>query len=111
MEPHLSSRADQDDPDERPHRDLVIRVGHEELIVRQRYETLSIVNDAAAAVLFIVGSALFFRPATSTAATWLFLIGSTMMLFRPMIRLTRRIHLRRHHTVVAGRPHETAMDF
>ncbi len=110
MSRHISSRPDDTDPDERPRRDLVIRIGDRELVIRQRYETLSILNDTIAALMFIVGSALFFSPRTAHAATWLFLIGSVSMLARPAIRLARRIHLRRQQDTLAG-AHETSMDF
>ncbi|MEG3613944.1 YrhK family protein [Isoptericola haloaureus] len=87
--------------------DLTLRIGHEELVVRQRYETLSIVNDILIGVWFVVGSALFFSESTATAGTWLFLLGSVQMLLRPAIRLRRRLHLQR-----LGSPHaETARDF
>ncbi|MET4704704.1 YrhK family protein [Frigoribacterium sp. UYMn621] len=87
---------------------LTVAVGNHELIVRQRYEALSIANDILIALWFIVGSALFFSPSTSTTATALFLIGSVQMIVRPLIRLTRRIHLGR---IGSGEPRETARDF
>lgn len=107
---HIRSRPDETDPDQHPRRDLLIRIGDEELVIRQRYETLSILNDTVAALMFIVGSALFFSPSTSYAATWLFLVGSASMLIRPAIRLSRRIHLRRRQGTRSG-AHETSMDF
>ncbi len=59
---------------------LTFTVGREEVVVRQRWETASI---------------LFFWESTSLAATWFFLVGSIQFLGRPVIRLRRRIHLRR----------------
>jgi hypothetical protein len=85
---------------------LTLALGNHELVVRQRYEVLSIANDILIGLWFIVGSALFFSP--STAATVLFLIGSVQMIVRPLIRLTRRIHLGR---IGSGEPRETARDF
>ncbi|MBT0959200.1 YrhK family protein [Alphaproteobacteria bacterium KMM 3653] len=55
------------------------------------YEIAYTVNDFGAAVLFILGSALFFDDATATLATWLFLIGSLMFGLRPAIKLAREI--------------------
>lgn len=75
--------------------DLTFTIGREELVVRQRWETASIANDALIAVWFVVGSILFFWESTSLAATWFFLVGSIQFLGRPVIRLRRRIHLRR----------------
>ena len=63
-------------------RDLDIRVGHHELVIRQRYEVLSIAND--------------------------FVLGSIQMMLRPTIRFVRRTHLQRIRPV---QPHETSMDF
>ncbi len=51
--------------------------------------------DAAAAVAFVVGSALFFSEATQTAATWLFLIGSVFFAIRPCVHLARDFHMAR----------------
>ena len=67
-----------------------------ELVLRRRYETISILNDLLIAVWFIVGSILFFSDSTATAGTWLFLIGSVQLAIRPTIRLVRRTHLVRH---------------
>lgn len=74
--------------------DLDIALGGQELVLHNRYETLSITNDALIAVWFIIGSILFFNEDTATAGTWLFLIGSVELLIRPVIRLTRNIHIR-----------------
>ncbi len=90
-----------------PQRDLTIRIGHEELRIRRRYETLSIGNDVLIALWFLVGSVLFFREATSTAATWCFLLGSIEFLIRPAIRIARRIHIGR----VGGSQTDSADDF
>ncbi|MEO9221449.1 MAG: YrhK family protein, partial [Mycobacteriaceae bacterium] len=35
---------------------IEFRIGHDEIVLRQRYEILSIVNDILVAVWFIVGS-------------------------------------------------------
>ena len=88
---------------------LTIRIGHDELIIRKRYEVLSIVNDILVALWFIVGSILFFSDATTIAGTWCFLAGSIELLIRPLIRLSRRVHLTR----IAGRDAavETSADF
>jgi hypothetical protein len=74
---------------------LVLRIGHEELFIRKCYEVLSIINDILIAVWFIVGSALFFSEETTTLGTWLFLLGSIELGIRPIIRLSRHLHLRR----------------
>ncbi len=89
---------------------LIIHIGHDELVIRQRYETLSIANDVLTALMFVAGSIMFFKESTTYAATWLFTIGSVLFLIRPLIRLTRRVHLRRMHTDPSGST-ETSMDF
>lgn len=75
--------------------DAIVKVGAEEVVIRNRYETLSIANDVIVGVLFVVGSVLFLREATTTAGTWLFVVGSAQFLLRPCIRLARHVHLRR----------------
>lgn len=47
--------------------------------------------DFLAAVMFVVGSVLFFDEATTYAGTWLFLIGSILFGLRPAIRLYREL--------------------
>lgn len=74
--------------------DLEVDLGGRELVLHNRYESLSIVNDVLVAVWFIVGSILFFNESTATAGTWLFLAGSIELLIRPVIRLSRNIHIR-----------------
>ena len=91
--------------------DLLIRIGHDELVIRRRYETLSIANDTLAALLFIVGSILFFWSSTTVTATWLFVVGSVLMLLRPAIRLSRRFHLTRRRGQDPAGSHESSMDF
>ncbi|MGJ9413407.1 YrhK family protein [Aeromicrobium sp. CF4.19] len=74
---------------------LTITLGHDELVIRRRYEVLSILNDLLVALWFVVGSILFFFESTTTIGTWFFLVGSLQLMLRPMIRLTRRVHLQR----------------
>ncbi|EKF74616.1 hypothetical protein A11A3_07348 [Alcanivorax hongdengensis A-11-3] len=75
----------------------VIRIGHEELVIRQRYEVISILNDILIGIWFVVGTVFMFYESLVYAGTWLFLIGSIEMLIRPVIRLSRRVHLKRFH--------------
>ncbi|MBB2975930.1 hypothetical protein FHX49_001497 [Microbacterium endophyticum] len=75
--------------------DLDIRIGNDELVIRNRYETLSITNDFLIGVMFVVGSILFLWSSTTTVGTVFFIIGSAQLLIRPSLRLSRRFHLRR----------------
>jgi len=75
--------------------DLVVRIGRDELVIRQRYEAMSIANDVLIGLWFLVGTILFFDDSTVYYGTWLFLIGSIEMLIRPTIRLARHMHLKR----------------
>lgn len=84
--------------------DLVVRLGRDELVIRRRYEVVSIVNDVLIGLWFLVGTILFFDDATVYYGTWLFLIGSIEMLIRPTIRLARHLHLQR---LRAGSPGAT----
>lgn len=89
--------------------DLTIHIGHDELIIRQRYEALSIANDILVGMWFVVGSILFFWSSTGTLAIWLFLVGSIEMIIRPIIRLARKVHLAKIRGDSAGA--ESAFDF
>jgi len=74
---------------------LTLRLGHEALSIRKRYETLSILNDFLIAIWFLLGSMLFLFPAWEKTAVWLFIVGSAQFLIRPSIRLAHQVHLRR----------------
>jgi len=68
--------------------DVTVRIGPDELRIRGVYETVSIVNDVMVALWFVV--------------------GGVQLLIRPLIRLTRRVHLGR---IAPGSPAATARDF
>lgn len=48
--------------------------------------------DVAAAVLFIIGSVMFFSDEWQTPGTWCFLIGSICFALKPSIRICREIY-------------------
>lgn len=74
---------------------LTIKIGHEELLIRRRYETLSIVNDFMIAIWFLIGSVFFLHADLVTSGTWLFILGSAQLAVRPVLRLAAHIHLQR----------------
>lgn len=74
---------------------ITIRLGHEELLIRRRYETLSIINDFMIAVWFFVGSVFFLDNSLVTDGTWLFILGSGQLAIRPALRLAAHVHLKR----------------
>lgn len=75
--------------------DITLHIGREELVIRQRYRVVSIVNDVLIGVWFLIGSFMFFSDSLMFAGTCLFVIGSIEMLIRPVIRLFRHLHLQR----------------
>lgn len=87
MEP---ARPDPSDPNA-----ISLTLGREELVISRRYEVLSILNDFMLGVWFLIGSILFFYPSEQQAGVWLFTIGSAQLLIRPIIRLSRHLHLYR----------------
>lgn len=89
------------------HKTMTVRIGHDELVIRRRHEALSIANDVVIALWFLAGSILFFWESTTTAANWLFLLGSLEFLLRPAMRLARHVHLRR----VCGDTADTSSDY
>jgi hypothetical protein len=74
---------------------LTLTVGDEQLVVRRRYEMISIVNDFFIASWFLLGSVFFLYPSMEKVAVWLFIIGSAQFLIRPTIRLLAHLHIRR----------------
>jgi hypothetical protein len=83
-------------------RDIHLRIGREELVIRQRYQVISISNDVLIGVWFLVGSFMFFSDSLTYTGTWLFVIGSVEMLIRPIIRLIRHLHLQRLRSPAAA---------
>ena len=102
-----STRGDSNNNASNP---LVLRIGREELVIRQRYEVISIANDILIGLLFLVGSIFFFTPELTQAGTWLFVLGSVEMLIRPIIRFSRRVHLGRY-SVQSATDAATTRDF
>ncbi|GAA4788782.1 hypothetical protein GCM10023200_24210 [Actinomycetospora chlora] len=92
---------------------MTLHLGRDELVIRRRYEALSIVNDILIGLWFTIGSFLFFSESTTTAGTWLFVVGSIELLIRPLIRMTRVVHLRRRTGATTGEAiaHESGQDF
>lgn len=74
---------------------LTIKIGREELVIRRRYEMMSIANDFFIAIWFLVGSILFLYPSLEQAGVWCFILGSFQFLIRPSIRLAGHVHLQR----------------
>ncbi|PCM43765.1 YrhK family protein [Marinobacter sp. ANT_B65] len=74
---------------------LTFKLGHEELIIRRRYEVISIINDFFIAIWFLFGSILFLYPEYERVAVWMFIIGSFQFLIRPTVRLISHIHVKR----------------
>ncbi len=93
--------------------ETTLHLGNEEVVIRRRYEALSIANDILIGLWFTVGSILFFFESTTTTGTWFFVIGSVELLIRPMIRMTRIVHLGRRPGGVdgGGTARESDQDF
>ena len=64
-------------------------------LVYARFEIAYTLADFMAAVLFIIGSVMFFCEAWVTIGTWLFLIGSVLFATKPSLRLIWEICLYR----------------
>jgi YrhK-like protein len=85
-----------------------ITLGNQELVLRRRYELLSVINDIGIFLAFTIGSVAFFWEELFNVGVTLFVIGSVMLGFRPTSRLFRRIQLR---GLTQGTPSEVARDF
>jgi hypothetical protein len=75
--------------------DVVLKLGRDELVIRHRYETLSILNDVLIAIWFLVGSICFLYPSLKEVGAWIFIIGSGQFMVRPALRLAHRFQLQR----------------
>lgn len=70
-----------------------VRKRKEEKTINRLYDWLSIGNDFAVGVEFVVGSIEFLPNHDATFGVYLFIVGSTQLLIRPVINLARKIHL------------------
>lgn len=104
-----STESEQQDPDAGHEGEAVtISLGNQEIVLRQRYELLSIINDIGIFLFFTVGSIAFYWHDLFNLGVTLFVIGSVQLGFRPILRFFRRVQLR---SLTKGMPHEVARDF
>lgn len=75
--------------------ELVINIGHEQLVIERIYEVIGIANEICIGLWFVIGSFFFFSNTLVTAGTWLFVTGSVQMLVKPIIKITKLIHLKK----------------
>lgn len=74
---------------------LDIDLGSEHLVIQRRYEALGALNDLLIAIWLLIGSFFFLNDTLVEDGTWLFIVGSTQLLIKPLIKLTGLIHLGR----------------
>lgn len=63
--------------------------------LRRLYDWLSIGNDLAIGLEFLVGSICFLPGHNQDLGVWLFILGSSQLLIRPIIAIIRKTHLGR----------------
>jgi hypothetical protein len=87
---------------------ITLQLGDQEIVLRQRFELLSILNEIGIFIFFTVGSIAFYWHELFNVGVTLFVIGSVQLGIRPLIRFFRRVQLRK---LTKGMPHEVARDF
>lgn len=100
--------TDESGPDEGGGEPITLTLGNEEIVLRQRFELYSILNEIGIAIFFTVGGVAFYFHELYNFGVTLFVIGSVQLGIRPAIRFARRTQLRK---VTRGMPHEVARDF
>ena len=108
MSQSQTTDEDQSEPEEGGGQAITISLGQQEIVLRQRYELISIINDIGICLFFTVGSVAFYWHELFNVGVTLFVIGSVELGIRPAIRLARRVQLR---SITKGMPHEVARDF
>ena len=103
-----TDKRDQSGPDEGGGGSITLTLGDREIVLRQRFELVSIANEILIALAFTIGSVAFYWESLFNLGVTLFVIGSVLLGVRPAIRLVRRVQLRR---VTRGMPSEVARDF
>jgi len=76
-------------------KDIEFFFGKHELIISKKYNFYYMLNDFLLSIWFLVGSILFFWETTHFLGTCFFVIGSLQLLIRPIIQISRDIHLKR----------------
>jgi hypothetical protein len=104
----IDDTQDQDPDAGHEGQSITLQLGNQELVLRRRYELLSVINDIGIFLAFTIGSVAFYFEELFNVGVTLFVIGSVMLGFRPTSRLFRRIQLR---GLTQGTPTEVARDF
>lgn len=74
-----------------------IKLWNHHLIIQRRYEAIGALNDWLIAIWFLIGSFFFLNNSLMERGTWLFIVGSTQFLIKPLVKLTSLVHLARIH--------------
>lgn len=74
---------------------VYIDTRHHEVVIKQRYQVLSYLNDTLLGILYLTGSILFLSSANRTIAISFFIAGSVLMIARAMINIAKGVHLTR----------------
>lgn len=75
--------------------DIYISIGKYQMVIRQRYKVLSLLNDVLLGVLYLIGSILFLTDANQVIAISFFVGGSILMILRAILNIMRDLHLKR----------------
>lgn len=72
-----------------------VRKSREEAKLKRFYDWLSIANDLAVGTEFLIGSFEFLPSGNELFGVFLFIVGSSQLLIRPIIQIFRKAHLSR----------------
>lgn len=73
---------------------MEVKIGKYAIFFNKNYKYISIINEIMLALWFIIGSAFFFFESMKTAGIILFIIGSTQLLIRPILKILHAVSLR-----------------
>lgn len=74
---------------------LEVDLAHRHVIIQRRYEALGALNDLLIAIWFLIGSVFFLNQSLVKSGTWLFIVGCTQLLIKPVLKLSSLIHVSR----------------
>ena len=75
--------------------EMIFDLGQRHVVIQRRYEVLGAVNDLCIAILFLVGSFFFLSSELIEGGTWLFIVGSALLLIKPILKITSLVHVSR----------------
>ena len=75
-------------------KDYEVKIGKHIIFFNKNYQYIFIINELLLGIEFVVGSVFFFYESLKTAGIILFIIGSTQLFIRPLLKIAHAVSLK-----------------